>query len=77
MTNKDNEDVELARHCIDACALVEALERHALGEIKMTSTQVSAALALLKKVMPDVSTSKVDKSKNKTLTHEEALKNLE
>ncbi len=75
--NKNCTYVEEARQCIDARLLVEALERHALGEIKMTSTQVSAALALLKKVMPDISTSKVDKNKNQTLSHEEALKKLE
>lgn len=70
--------IEEARSSIDACALVDVLERHALGEVKMTNTQVSAALALLKKVMPDISTAKEQKKKEeKVYSHEEALKKLE
>jgi len=72
--------IEEARSSIDARALVDVLERHALGEIKMSTSQVSAALALLKKVMPDISTlsSKGEKEEDeKFLSHEEALEELE
>jgi hypothetical protein len=43
------------RNKINVLALIEALEQHVLGENKMTSTQVNAALALLKKTLPDLS----------------------
>jgi len=71
--------IDDARGLIDVFSLIDVLERHALGEIKMTSTQVSAALALLKKVMPDISSSvtKSKKENDKIKTHEEALKELE
>ena len=71
--------IEEARSLIDVLGLVDVLERHALGDIKMTSSQVSAALALLKKVMPDIpSSTKLGESKDKKLlSHEEALKELD
>ena len=71
--------IEEARSSIDAMALLDILERHALGEIKMTNTQVSAALALLKKVMPDISSSKSSETSKtrKDYSHEAALKELE
>jgi len=73
----DKEYIEGARHCIDVLGLLDVLERHALGEIKMTATQVSAALALLKKVMPDLSTSALKSNvEEKELSHEEALREL-
>ena len=37
---------------IDAAKLMRLLERHALGEIDMTASQVSVALALLKIATP-------------------------
>jgi len=72
--------IEDARASIDVKALVDALENHALGEIKMTSSQVTAALALLKKVMPDISTSPAKDEKEKgasEVSHEEALEELD
>lgn len=70
--------IEEARSCIDVRRLIEALESHAMGEIKMTATQVSAALALLKKVMPDLSTSASKKGdEEKGISHEEALQELD
>lgn len=64
------------RDKINVIALIEALEQHVLGENKMTSTQVSAALALLKKTLPDLSGSS-SKTQEKDETHEDALKELE
>ena len=43
------------REKIRASQLVNRLEDHVLGEVEMTSTQVSAALGLLKKCVPDLS----------------------
>jgi hypothetical protein len=40
--------------------IINRLVDHALGECEMTSTQVRAADILLKKVMPDLSSTEVD-----------------
>ena len=67
-----------AREIIDVPALVGALQGHALGEKEMTSTQVSAAIALLKKVLPDLPLAVRKLAEDKTLqAHEEALSELE
>jgi len=47
------------REKIRASQLVNALENHVLGKRKMASTQVTAALGLLKKCVPDLSRSEV------------------
>jgi hypothetical protein len=65
---------------IDAAKLMEALQEHALGESKMTATQVSAAIALLKKVLPDLPGSVAAALAENTQalrSHEEALRELE
>ena len=67
------------RGLINVRALVEALENHALGGDKMSATQVSAAIALLKKTLPDLPGPKrrpaAEDDKNPK-AHEEALKEL-
>lgn len=67
------------RDAINVCALIEALEQHVLGEKKMTATQVSAALALLKKTLPDIAAAqgKAGTENAATATHEDALRALE
>lgn len=68
------------RRAIDARAIIDALEQHVLGAKKMTSTQVSAALALLKKTLPDLAAQTADgagKDKEATRAHEDALRALE
>lgn len=65
------------RDRINVLALIDALENHVLGVQEMTSTQVSAALALLKKTLPDISESRLEKTAVSALTHEEALKELD
>lgn len=68
------------RRTIDARAIIDALEQHVLGAKKMTSTQVSAALALLKKTLPDLAAQAPDsaaKDKETTRAHEDALRALE
>jgi hypothetical protein len=68
------------REKINALDIIKALERHVLGKTEMTALQVSAALALLKKILPDVvdparlKTAKKDKTKKKS--HEDALDDL-
>lgn len=47
---------EEARAKIRVLKLIKQLEDHALGKLELRPTQVSAALGLLKKVLPDVGT---------------------
>jgi len=67
------------RENINVLAIIEALESHVLGATEMTPTQVSAALALLKKTLPDMT----DPAKlagaivEADTRHEDALKDLE
>jgi hypothetical protein len=44
---------EAVRARIRAGGIAKRLEGHVLGKVEMTSTQVQAALGLLKKVVPD------------------------
>jgi hypothetical protein len=46
--------------------ILNALIEHVQGEREMSSTQVSAGIALLRKVMPDLASSTVEQ----TTTHE-------
>lgn len=55
--------------------ILNALIEHGEGKREMSSSQVSAALGLLKKVLPDLSA--VELSGNVTLSHEDALRELE
>jgi hypothetical protein len=71
----DNPEGPRAR--INVAALLEALELHALGNKKMTATQVNAALALLKKTLPDLPEPPRKPPAEKGISHEEALKELE
>jgi hypothetical protein len=68
-----------ARETINVTALIDALEQHVLGNKEMTSTQVSAALALLKKILPDMAEPKRAPApdENTPLAHEDALSGLE
>lgn len=43
------------RQRIRVGVLLQRLQKHALGEIDMTKTQIVAALGLLKKTVPDLS----------------------
>lgn len=45
---------EMVREKIRASQLINALENHVLGRRKMSSTQVTAALGLLRKIVPDM-----------------------
>jgi len=60
------------RDIINVPALIDALEKHVLGEREMSASQVTAALALLKKTLPDISGKETDTGGG----HEEALKDL-
>lgn len=80
-SKKDADGTGDLRDKIKVAALIEALEQHVLGKKEMTSTQVSAALALLKKTMPDMSEPlrrlMQENNSNAALSHEDALKDLE
>jgi len=68
------------RRAIDARAIIDALEQHVLGAKKMTATQVNAALALLKKILPDLpaQAAAADSADKKAAPpHEDALRALE
>lgn len=49
----------MVRDKIRASQLVNRLEDHALGEVAMSATQVQAALGLLKKCVPDLSSTEL------------------
>ena len=55
---------DMVREKIRASQLVNRLEDHVLGEVDMSNTQVTAALGLLKKCVPDL------RQSDDTLTHE-------
>lgn len=65
------------RRVIRAAALIRALESHVLDGAEMKPTQVSAALALLKKVLPDLGSSAAASGNNDEGAHEAALRELE
>lgn len=72
------------RKTIKVRAIIDALEQHVLGEKKMTATQVGAALALLKKTLPDMTAQGAgsgggqnDALKREIAAHEDALGALE
>lgn len=46
---------EEIRQKIKASLIINKLENHALGEEEMSATQISAAITLLKKCVPDLS----------------------
>lgn len=51
---------EYTRTRIQATMLVNRLENHVQGKCKMASTQVTAALGLLRKAVPDLSATSHD-----------------
>ena len=57
---KDNPWPEKTRERIKTSMLVNRLTNHALGKNKMTNTQVTAALGLLKKSLPDLTATELD-----------------
>lgn len=69
------------REQIAALAIIRALEEHILGQNKMSATQVTAALALLRKRLPDLLKKTVapprSAKKKSDAAHEDALKDLE
>lgn len=50
---------EAVRSRIRAGGIVKRLEDHILGKVEMAASQVTAAIALLRKVVPDLSTTQV------------------
>ncbi len=62
------------RQQINVLSIIQALEDHIIHGAEMSNTQVNAALALLKKTLPDIQAVGAEqKTPKKTLSHEEAL----
>ena len=57
------------RSKIQASQLINRLQNHALGKNKMITTQVRAAEALLRKVMPDLQATQLSGDPNQPLIH--------
>jgi len=70
---RHQEDV---RRKIQSSQLLNRLTNHALGNLKnpMDATQVSAALGVLKKALPDLTATEI--SGDLTMTHERQLEQL-
>lgn len=66
---------EATRQKIQTSQLVNRLQDFILGDAKMEKSQVTAALGLLKKTLPDLSAVTMDGSLG--LRHESALDELE
>lgn len=66
---------EETRSKIQASQLINRLTDHALGEVKLESTQVKAIEILLRKTLPDLSA--VEHSGGIALSHEDALNELD
>jgi hypothetical protein len=65
------------REEINVQALIEALEAHVLEGKELTATQVNTALALLKKILPDISAAAPKAPETASSAHEDALSALE
>ena len=66
------------RNQINVLSIIQALEDHIIHGAEMSSTQVNAALALLKKTLPDIqAVGGEQKENNKMLSHEDALAMLD
>jgi hypothetical protein len=66
---------EATRQKIQTSQLVNRLQEFIFGEAQMEKSQVTAALGLLKKTLPDLSATTLDA--NVGLRHEDALAELE
>lgn len=58
-TKRNAMNIEEARNKIRTTQLVNRLTNHVLGKVKMESTQVTAALGLLKKALPDLTAAEI------------------
>lgn len=65
-------EVAITEH-IDVISILKALEAHIIEGKEMTSTQVNAALALLKKALPD----EIPATSDSQTSYEAVLKELE
>lgn len=67
-------NTEEVRAKIQAIKLLNRLQNHVLKDTDMSKTQVTAAIGLLKKCVPDLSN--LELSGNVTITHEQMLDEL-
>jgi hypothetical protein len=73
-TNKIRHDEE-TRAKIQTSQLINRLTNHVLGKCDMAATQVTAALGLLRKSLPDLTATQ--HSGNLNVSHEDALEQLD
>ncbi len=50
---------EATRKRIQTTMIVKQLEKHVLGKVEMTATQVTAALGLIRKTLPDLQSQEI------------------
>ena len=65
---------ERTRAKIQTSQIINRLESHVNGTVELTASQVSAALGLLKKTLPDLQATEL--SGGLTVSHEDALDQL-
>lgn len=61
-TRKNLSHPDIVRRRIQTSQIVNRLTNHVLGEVEMTATQVTAALGLLRKTVPDLSATEISGS---------------
>lgn len=66
---------EIWRDKISTAHIIKRLEKHSLGEVEMTATQVKAAQVLLDRVMPSLSASEVTR-RNESINPHELIQSL-
>ena len=54
---------------IQTTQIVKRLQGHIFGEVELVSTQVTAALALLKKTLPDLTSTELKGDPDKPIEH--------
>ena len=65
------------RERIRTSMLVNRLTDHALGKVRMTPSQVRAIEILLRKALPDLQATELSGGLDVTMSHEQALDQLE
>jgi len=68
-TKRNAMNIEEARKKIQTTQLTKRLTGHALGTVEMSSTQVTAALGLLKKAIPDLSATQLSGDKENPVAY--------
>lgn len=76
MSDRTSWRPQIVRDRIRTTSLVQALEKHALGEQEMSATRIKAAEILLRKTIPDLSAVELSGEVTTTMTREQILERL-